>query len=491
MRAFILTIAILVAGNSAVSAQQSEKPPATKRLQVGMAATEITPPVGYPMSGYYYERGASGVLDPLHAKAIAFDDGTTKVAIVVCDLIGISIDLCHTVRERVSEELDISPHNIMIAATHCHTGPDYYADLRRFIQDSDVKDERVEYAAHLVTGITDAVKNALADLSPATLNSGLGIEKSVSFNRRFVMSDGSIRTWANYRDPSVVRAAGPIDPALDMLLIKDASKSTWKGSLSVFALHLDTTGGSKFSADFPFHMERTIRSKLGDDFQSVFAAGTCGDINHVNPRSKDRNRPHVIGARLGKAFVDSMSSLKEVTPSIKVDHRHVEVPLKSFTKEQLDWALELIEKDKAGDKVPFLDEVQAYKIRLLSIFRDGYTTKNRSDQPRGTSTRLAGIGESLPTEVQVIQLGEDTAIVGLPGEVFVELGLAIKQASPYRQTLVIELANSVEAGYIPTRLAYQGGGYEVLNSAFQPGGGELLVETAVSLLRRMKSDRPK
>lgn len=91
-----------------------------------------------------------------------------------------------------------------------------------------------------------------------------------------------------------------------------------------------------------------------------------------------------------------------------------------------------------------------------------------------------------PMSGYFMQLGQETAVVGLPGEVFVELGLAIKQASPYRYTLVIELANSDESGYIPTRLAYQGGGYEVINSVFQPGGGEALVETSIELLRAMK-----
>ena len=83
----------------------------------------------------------------------------------------------------------------------------------------------------------------------------------------------------------------------------------------------------------------------------------------------------------------------------------------------------------------------------------------------------------------------DVAIVCLPGEVFVELGLAIKQGSPFRQTLVIELSNSVETIYVPTRAAYAGGSYEVTNSALQPGAGEMLVETALGLLREAANDR--
>ena len=80
-----------------------------------------------------------------------------------------------------------------------------------------------------------------------------------------------------------------------------------------------------------------------------------------------------------------------------------------------------------------------------------------------------------------------TCEAALPGEIFVELGLAIKQASPYRTTIVVELSSAVETIYVPTRAAYAGGSYEVTNSALQPGGGEMLVETAITLLRQAAS----
>ena len=475
-----------------------DKSDESAELRVGIGKSDITPPIGYAMSGYYYERGATGVLDPLHAKAIVFDDGSTQLAVVVCDLIGISTDLCNAVRKAAAAATRIPGPNIMIAATHCHTAPDYYDDLRNYLSSEHSK-SATEYPSRLVNSIVSAIEKADADVSKATLSVGTGSESTVSFNRRFVTTDGSIRTWANYQDPKVVRAAGPIDPALEILLVKSATRDPTEGAakvwaaLTTFALHLDTTGGTEFSADFPYHLERSLQTKYGSDFTSVFAAGTCGDINHVNPRSKERNRPHVIGARLGEAFVQAVDTFKTVEPSLRVKHRVVTVPMKRFSPHELAWATDLIAKDKAGSKIPFLDEVKAYNIRLVSLLRDGANSAALSDsndggQGWGTATRLIGIGDALPVEVQAMQLGKDTAIVGLPGEVFVELGLAIKQASPYRQTLVIELANSDESGYIPTRLAYQGGGYEVINSVFRPGGGEALVETAIEILREMKSE---
>ena len=88
-------------------------------------------------------------------------------------------------------------------------------------------------------------------------------------------------------------------------------------------------------------------------------------------------------------------------------------------------------------------------------------------------------------EVQAFRLDDDTIVVGLPGEVFVELGLAIKQASPFRNTLVVELCNN-DIGYVPTKKAFVEGSYEVVNSRVQSGGGEMLVEAAARLLKELK-----
>ena len=88
-------------------------------------------------------------------------------------------------------------------------------------------------------------------------------------------------------------------------------------------------------------------------------------------------------------------------------------------------------------------------------------------------------------------LGDDLAIVTLPGEDFVNLGRAIKQNSPFKNTIIIELANAVETCYIPTRAAYAGGSYEVTNSTVKPGSGEMLVEAALKLLREARAEQVK
>jgi hypothetical protein len=98
-------------------------------LRVGIAEVDITPPVGFPMAGYYHERLAEGTIDSLKAKAIVFREGETAGALVVCDLIGIATDLSREVRRRASEKTGIPASNIVIAATHSHTAPDYMKEL--------------------------------------------------------------------------------------------------------------------------------------------------------------------------------------------------------------------------------------------------------------------------------------------------------------------------------------------------------------------------
>jgi neutral ceramidase len=107
---------------------------------------------------------------------------------------------------------------------------------------------------------------------------------------------------------------------------------------------------------------------------------------------------------------------------------------------------------------------------VLDQLRNKKPQSNPTDLINWGLTRTwAGVGDHLPVEVQAIGLGDEVGIVCLPGEIFVELGLAIKQASPFKTTLVIELSNAVETMYVPTRAAYAGGSYEVTNSAIEPG----------------------
>lgn len=467
------------------STNQNEAP-----LRVGIAETDITPPVGFPMAGYYHERLAEGTIDPLKAKAIVFRQGETAGALVVCDLIGIATDLSREIKQRASAETGIPASNIVIAATHSHTAPDYMKELWLYLGKEKQEALRFDYIEKLIQQPVHAIMQANSQVGQFTLIAGTAWQQTpVSFNRRFVMRDGSVKTWQALANAAVVRAAGPIDPRIELLAVKQQSDNQIQGILSNFALHLDTVGGMRWSADYPFFVEKTLRDSLGDNLISIFGTGCCGDINHVDPASAERNKAEYIGQAIGDTIsrhVDELQPLQSTR--LQVHTQTVNLPLQVVTEQDVQRATQLVGLIKSGGNVDFFDHVTAYKHLVLDQFhRKQPYAETAKHITWGLSRSLAGIGPSLPVEVTTITLGNEVAIVCLPGEVFVELGMAIKQASPYRTTLVIELSNAVETIYIPHRAAYAGGSYEVTNSAVQPGSGEMLVETALTLLRQSAS----
>jgi hypothetical protein len=489
MRPVVLVLACLIASIAALSR-------AGEPLLVGVAEADVTPPQGFPMAGYYHERLATGTRDPLKAKAVVFRQGEQRGAWVVADLTGISRDLCVEVRHRAGEKTGIPPEHIVISATHSHTAPDYGRSLYAFLAADSPAEKEPPYAARLIEGIVQAIVAADAAAAPAAIAAGSAQQREpVSFNRRFVMRDGSVQTWQRLDNPQVVRPAGPIDPEIGLITIgaaqpvgetaANAAAAPPRAVLSSFALHLDTVGGTQWSGDYPYSIEQALRKKLGPQVVSLFGTGACGDINHVDPTRAERNSTAAIGAALAATIEPALGGLAAVAdPRFQVRSATVRLPLQEVTDEQLARAAEQLPRAAAGEKVEFFDLVAGYKAIVLDQLRHRPPRVKSADYINwGLSRSWAGVGPSLPVEVVTMTLGRDLALVFLPGEVFVELGLAIKRGSPYRTTLVVELSNCVETIYIPTRAAYAGGGYEVANSAVEPGSGEMLVETSLRLLR--------
>jgi len=276
------------------------------------------------------------------------------------------------------------------------------------------------------------------------------------------MKDGSVRFNPGQKNPDIVRVAGPIDPQVGIVLLKAAEDRKLKACLTVFALHLDTTGGTLYSADYPFYLEKTLRASLGNDLMSFFGTGTCGDVNHIDVTVEGRRKAEEIGELLAKTVIAQVPKARPVEAApLAAKTTTVHAPKQQYTQEQQAQAAKDVALVGTG-KLPFLKEVEACKIVDLARYP----------------------GTTIPLEVQAFRLGGDLAIVTLPGEVFVEHGLAIKKSSPFRTTLVIELANDVPA-YIPTRKAFAEGSYETVNSRLQPGGGEMMVEAAVEILKQL------
>ncbi|MDT8302721.1 MAG: TIM barrel protein, partial [Sedimentisphaerales bacterium] len=446
----------------------SSKSSVNAELKAGLAVVNITPPVGYRMSGYFSERLSTGTSNPLQAKAIVLRQGQASGALVFCDIIGLSLDVSSRVRRIAAKRTGIQAENILIAATHSHTGPLYSGALRKHFHDLAVAEhgmdpcEKVDYSSELVKKIVRVISQANKKAKPVQLSAGVAKQEGLSFNRRFHMKNGTVRFNPGAMNPDIVRVAGPIDPELGIVFFNKAGSGSPDAALVNFTLHLDTFGGTKYAADYPFYLEQSLRQTYGDDFISLFGTGTCGDINHIDVTKRERLKTDFIGKTLAQTVKAKANSLDNVAePSLAVRSETVHVPLQNFGQDKIAWARESIKKVGTSE-LSFLEQVEAYKILA------------REMRP----------GDTIGLEVQVFRLSSDVAVVGLPGEVFVDLGLAIKQASPFTTTLVIELCHDAP-GYIPTKKAFAEGSYETVNSRIAPGGGEKMVKAAVRLLKEL------
>jgi len=439
------------------------------QLKAGLAVADITPPIGYRMSGYFRERLSTGVSNPLHAKAIVLRQGDVSAAMVFCDIIGLSLDVSSRARRLAEERTSIPASNILIAATHSHTGPLYFGALRKHFHDKAVAEhgsdpcEKVDYAEELVEKLASVIAQANSVVKPVIISAGSAERQGLSFNRRFHMEDGTVRFNPGVLNPDIVRPAGPIDPEVGMVFIREADGDDNPiAAIINFALHLDTVGRTNYAADYPYYLEQSLREKYGNDFVLLFGTGTCGDINHIDVTKKERLKTDYIGGMLAETVKAKKDSLRTVSePMLGVRSGIVEAPLQRFGPEKVAWARENIKKVGTRE-ISFLEQVEAYKILAVQM------------RP----------GQTIPLEVQVFRLSWDVAVVGLPGEVFVELGLRIKKASPFATTLVIELCQDAP-GYIPTKKAFAEGSYETVNSRIAPGGGEMMAEAAIRLLKEL------
>jgi hypothetical protein len=434
-------------------------------LRAGAAAVVITPPLGTPLAGYYSARGADGVLDDLHSKALVLEHDGVKVALVVCDLISLPRHTVVDARRLIEQQTGIPGAHVLISATHTHTGPAIRRESARDRLDGGSSELAARYTEQLPALIARSVAEADKRLAPVRLSVALGREEHLSFNRRFHMRDGSVGWNPPKLSPAIVRPAGPIDPDVGVLYF-DTPRGRAVATVVNFAMHPDTTGGTKISADYPGVLSRLLAECKGPEMVTVFANGCCGNLNHRDVRWGDRQSSPAEAKRIGTVLAGDVCKayprLQPLTPgALKVRSEIVKLPLPSVSEKDVAEARAVIQRIN-DPKTKFLEKVKAYQVLDVAA---------RKGQPQ-------------EVEVQVIALGDQMAGVSLPGEIFVELGLAVKKGSRFPHTLIAELANG-SIGYIPDRPAYAQGNYEVVSARCAAGSGELLVEAALRLLNEL------
>lgn len=423
----------------------AEAPPP---LKIGVGVSVITPFLDEPMAGYFYERFADGVHDDLYAKALLFDDGRTRAVLVACDLVRMPRAAAEDARARIQKRLGIPAANVMVSATHSHTGPN----------------TTTEYGATLARRIADSVATAHGNAQPARLRFAIGSEPTLAHNRRYRMKDGSVVTNPGFLNPDVVQSVGQIDPRIPVLVAEDERGRpfvTWVN----YAMHLDTVGGTWISSDYPLFLGRLLARVHAPELVTIFTIGAAGDINHWDVRRAGPQRgfdeARRIGQTLGGEVLKAWTELAPITAvNVRAVSAPLELPVPTVTEQEVA-EMRRILAQPPPPKVDFALE----RVRAARIIAQGGMA-----------------GQPIATEVQVIAVGP-IAFVGVPGELFVALGKQIQEGSPFPHTFIVELAND-SIGYIPTKIAFEQGGYEPNAARMAPGGGELIVAKALELLHR-------
>jgi neutral ceramidase len=436
-------------------------------LRIGAAAVKITPPLGVPMAGYYFFRGAEKIHDDLYAKAFVIEKDGARIAIVSCDLIEVTAELVAGARRLAEKSTGIEADHIMIGATHAHTGPVILSPSNMYTMDAKTGDLLNSYMAKLPGLMAESIRQANDALKPAGIYYGLGHEETISFNRRFFMKDGTVGWNPGVMNPNIIKPAGPIDPDVSVLYAETLAGSPIYTFVN-FAMHLDIVSGMEISADLPCTLSNILGKIKGEEMITLFTPGCSGNINHIDVKSNMPQGGQSGAQRLGTILAGEVIKTYPRLKPFSVDRilaksEIVNLPLAEISLAGLPKAREITSKFGKQDAAPFMDMVNAYKI--IEVFERN--------------------GKPVEAEIQVFALGDEFAIVSLPGEIFTELGLYIKNRSPYVHTIIMELANG-SIDYIPDRKAYSEGNYEPVSSRCAPGSGEILAEKAVEMLNALK-----
>jgi len=418
-------------------------------LLAGFAEVDITPPVGTRKIGWLCEIVAQEILDPLYARVCVLRSGGEQVAIVQLDTLMVTAGDTRELRSRLERTHGFPPERVMVAATHNHAGPAVGTS------GDTLKEEG--YTADMLAAVEGALTRALEALRPAEIGFGHTYEWGVSQNRRVVMRDGTVRTHGTFDDPLALCLEGPIDPELAVVAVREAAGGPLLGALVNFSCHPTHHGGdTAISAGYPGVLADALKAHGCP--VPMFLNGACGNVHTADPCHGGADPGmEVVGRTLAEGAWKVMGGL-EYSPTVALGGKSVtlRLPFRDLTPEEL-----------AGT--------------THGAMRFGAPgTYDRVIPQLVEYVRREGMERA---EVQVLRIGE-VALVAVPGELFVQPGLRIKEASHPAHALIVECANG-RIGYLPHREAFLRGGYETTfgpPSVLAPGAAEMIVEAAVKLV---------
>lgn len=453
------------------------------RLSAGFARADVTPGLGIPIDGYYEERYAEGVLDPLEINAMALSAGEEKILLLNMDNCGlVSTAYVDEYRHYTERVTGVPYQNIYLAFTHTHTG----AAIDPADATTDwVKDytKMNQYHAWVKEKFALAAKEALDDLKPAKMGFGTGKAENIAFIRRFRMKDGSVKTNPGVNNPDIVAPIGDIDDTVKVLRFDREGADTIV--FVSFACHPDVVGGSRLSADWPGFLRRRVELALPGT-KCIFYNGCEGDINHVNvhPTGGDFNgmfndfdgvsRGYAHARHMGNVVAAGVLQIFEKVEyrdveSVKAGQITVSIPSNMPCEEDMPEAYKIEEYHKSGreEELPFKGMELTTKVAEAERM-----------------IRLENGPDSFPLYLSAVRIG-DVCLAGIPGEPFNGVSVGIRASGAYDLIIPTCITNGYE-GYFPMKDSYEEGGYEAATSIFKAGVAELIIRESVGLISSLK-----
>jgi len=420
-------------------------------LRAGAAASNITPWLYQPVIGGWKAAPAEHIHDDLFARCLVLDDGTTRLAIVVCDNLGIPREVFDEAKRLVHAHTGLSVECMLMASTHTHSS--IPCSWKEKPSDGDALD----YGRLVVRRISDGVRRAVNQLEPARVAWGIAEVPDQVFNRRWLMKPGTtlpdpfggtgdrVKMNPGHQRPELLEPSGPVDPQVCFLSVQSADGRPI-ALLANYSLHyVGNTGRRVISADYFGAFADRIQQLIGADrldppFVGMMSNGTSGNINNINFAAPPERRPpyekiRLVADRVAQAVFAQVKTLSYRTDvALDMRQRELELAVRKPTPEQLAKAREMLADPDRPDKFP---HERTYAGRIV-----------RQHEAPDTARVI----------LQAVRIG-DLGIATVPFETFVETGLELKARSPFKPSFTISLANG-SGGYLPTPEQHRLGGYE-------------------------------
>jgi neutral ceramidase len=400
-------------------------------LRAGTAKQEITPAKPVMLAGYGSRKDLSqGVHDPLSVRVVAFERNGKKLVLVSTDILGFYGGTAASMRKAICDACRLEPSELFLTAIHTHGAPIVALGGEK------VHPNNIEYTKTLEAQLVAVVREALARAVPVQIAAGSGSSPVGVCRREFVKdAAGKIKVQLG-RNP-----AAPTDREVQVFRVSRADSGDVAAVVFAYATHSTAMGPRNYLV--------------------------TGDVHGLAEQFLEK---HLEGGVLAPAFAGASGNIDpwfRILPTFNTEKGWVPeaVLMGTMLGEEVAHVLD-------GMKKPGRDGPIKTTFKTLSL-----PAKQRAKIDAATG------GESPEFNLTVGRVG-DVAVVGLGGEVFHEIGKAIKSASPFPHTLIITHCNGA-AGYVPTKEAYPEGGYEVETSPFAPEAAEEIVKEAVRLLREL------